>query len=179
MDIKEVCERYQAGEMLNYLFFWGHTEKQFSTVSKACFSQWYPSAFTVDGIYYATAEHYMMAAKARLFDDPQVLQQILKADSPGLAKSLGRKVQGFVRETWNEHCLSIVITGNLAKFSQHPELAQFLLATDDRILVEASPVDEIWGIGLAEDSANITNPLTWRGQNLLGFALMAVREQLT
>lgn len=121
----------------------------------------------------------MMAAKARLFNDQAILQEILNADNPSLAKSLGRKVKGFVRETWNEQCVSIVIAGNLAKFSQYSELADFLLATGDRVLVEASPVDKIWGIDLAEDAPNIANPLTWCGKNLLGFALMAVREQLT
>lgn len=179
MNIDELCQRYRAGERFKYVHFWGHNQKEpASIITKACFSQWYPSGFTIDDTYYATAEHYMMAAKARLFDDKNILQDILKANNPGLAKSLGRQVRGFVDETWNEQCLSIVIEGNLAKFSQNRQLANFLLSTQQRVLVEASPIDKFWGIGLAQDASNINNPLEWQGKNLLGFALMDVRQQL-
>lgn len=108
-----------------------------------------------------------------------VLQDILKSTNPGLAKSLGRQVKGFVPQIWNEQCLSIVIAGNLAKFSQNNQLANFLLSTQERVLVEASPVDKIWGIGLPQNTPNIDNPLTWQGKNLLGFSLMAVRQKLS
>lgn len=179
MDIKELCQRYRTGERFKYLYFWGHKQKRPSSViTKCCFSQWYSSSFIVDDIYYATAEHYMMAAKARLFNDNKILHDILKTHDPGTAKALGRQVRGFNEKIWQDNCFSIVIAGNLAKFLQNQSLADFLLATKNRVLVEASPVDKIWGIGLAEDSHNIDNPLTWRGKNLLGFALMAVREQL-
>lgn len=179
MDINELCQRYRTGERFKYLYFWSHKQKEpASIITKSCFSQWYPSSFVVDNIHYATAEHYMMAAKARLFNDQQRLPDILNASSPAAAKSLGRQVSGFNHKIWHEQCFSIVIAGNLAKFSQNPQLADFLLATKKRVIVEASPLDKIWGIGLAEDDANIDNPLTWRGKNLLGFALMAVREQL-
>lgn len=178
MTIKELCERYRAGEKFKYLFFWGHKENSSQVITKACFSQWYPSPFIVDNIHYASAEHFMMAGKARLFKDDETLQKIIKAKKPSAAKAFGRKVRGFDKEVWNAHCSQIVIEGNLAKFSQHPALAKFLLETGNKILVEASPVDRIWGIGLAQDEANIENPLTWQGQNLLGFALMVVREQL-
>ena len=107
-------------------------------ITKACLSQWFASSFKVDGVYYPTAEHYMMAAKAKLFEDEQILAEILKAKSPS-----------------NEHRSSIVIAGNVAKFSQNKRLAEFLLSTKQKILVEASPVDKIWGIGLAENTSNI------------------------
>lgn len=180
MDIQKLCQRYSNGERFKYVYFWGHTQKEPATIiTKACFSQWYPSGFVVDDIYYATAEHYMMAEKARLFNDQNVLQDILKSTNPGLAKSLGRQVKGFVPQIWNEQCLSIVIAGNLAKFSQNNQLANFLLSTQERVLVEASPVDKIWGIGLPQNTPNIDNPLTWQGKNLLGFSLMAVRQKLS
>ena len=120
----------------------------------------------------------MMAEKARLFGDEQILSKILTANSPGLAKALGRKVKGFIPKIWDEHCFNIVINGNYAKFSQNSKLTDFILSTKQRILVEASPVDKIWGIGLSQDDPNIENPLMWRGKNLLGFALMNVRQQL-
>ncbi|MCO6536740.1 MAG: NADAR family protein [Gilliamella sp.] len=179
VDIDELCQRYKTGERFKYVYFWGHNQREPSSIiTKSCFSQWYPSGFTVNDIYYATAEHYMMAAKARLFEDKKILQEILKANNPGLAKSLGRQVRGFVDKIWDEQCLSIVIEGNFAKFSQNRQLADFLLSTQQRVLVEASPTDKIWGIGLAQDAPNIDNPLTWQGKNLLGFALMAVRQKL-
>nr|WP_244895202.1 NADAR family protein [Gilliamella apis] len=114
-------------------------------MTKSCFSQWYPSRFEIDNIYYPTAEHYMMAEKARLFGDKQILSKILTANSPGLAKALGRQVKGFIPKIWDEHCFNIVINGNYAKFSQNSKLTDFILSTKQRILVEASPVDKIWG----------------------------------
>ena len=120
----------------------------------------------------------MMAEKARLFGDKQILSKILTANSPGLAKSLGRQVNGFIPHIWDEHCFNIAINGNYAKFLQNSKLTDFILSTKQRILVEASPVDKIWGIGLSQDDSNIENPLMWRGKNLLGFALMNVRQQL-
>ena len=97
----------------------------------------------------------MMAEKARLFGDEQILAKILSASSPGLAKSLGRQVNGFIPHIWDEHCSNIVIRDNFAKFSQNPKLTDFILSTKQRILVEASPVDKIWGIGLSQDDSNI------------------------
>lgn len=161
-----------------YLYFWGHTPKQAGEVDKSCFSQWFPAAFTVDGAAYPTAEHWMMAEKARLFDDEDVRQRILAAKHPNEAKKLGRLVQGFEPTRWDEVKFNLVVAGNYYKFSQHPALRDYLLATGERVLVEASPVDAIWGIGLAADHPDAAQPKNWRGENLLGFALMAVRDQL-
>ena len=161
-----------------YLLFWGHQPGPDGAVTKSCFSQWWPAAFTVAGDTYATAEHWMMAKKARLFGDAEVLAQILTAGSPAEAKKLGRKIQGFDAAAWDARKYEIVVAGNHHKFSQHPTLAAFLLGTGERVLVEASPVDAIWGIGLAADHADAENPDRWRGENLLGFALMEVRDQL-
>ncbi|EUD09556.1 NADAR family protein [Providencia alcalifaciens] len=155
----------------------GHQSKQHQ-VTKSCFSQWYPAPFIVDNNRFASAEHFMMAEKARLFDDNETLQKIIHAPNPGAAKAFGREVRGFKQDIWDANRFNIVVKANLAKFSQNEALKQFLLATNERVLVEASPVDKIWGIGLAEDAENIENPLTWKGLNLLGFALMEVRAQL-
>ncbi|WP_370949188.1 NADAR family protein [Amycolatopsis sp. cg5] len=158
-----------------FLYFWGH---QGQAVSKSCLSQWWPADFTVDGHTYATAEHYMMTAKALLFDDPVTADKIRNASHPNEAKTLGRQITGFDERVWTEHRQDIVVTGNLAKFGQNAEIKTFLLNTGDRVLVEASPLDRIWGIGLAEDDERAADPDRWLGLNLLGFALMEVRERL-
>lgn len=120
----------------------------------------------------------MMAEKARLFDDRIMLGKIMQAPTPKDAKLIGRSVSGFDAAIWEQHRSAIVIDGNYYKFTQNAALQKFLLETGDRILVEASPVDRIWGIGLAEDDPNATVPEKWPGLNLLGFALMAVRDRL-
>jgi len=76
------------------------------------------------------------------------------------------------------HESDLIVAGNMAKFGQHPDLREFLLGTGDRVLVEASPRDRIWGIGLAAGDERATSPDDWLGLNLLGFALMEVRHQL-
>jgi ribA/ribD-fused uncharacterized protein len=145
---------------------------------KGILSQWYPSPFTVDGVEYPTAEHWMMAEKARLFEDKITLDEILKSGSPKLAKDWGRRVAGFNQKVWDSHCFDIVVQGNLHKFTQNPDLKGKLLGTGHKILVEASSFDTIWGIGLAQDDFWATNPAVWPGKNLLGLALMKVRNQL-
>lgn len=168
-----------TGQRPKYLYFWGHQRSKSGDITASCFSQWWVAPFVIDGITYATAEHWMMAQKARLFDDNEdVFQRIIAAKTPAEAKSLGRQVHGFDDATWDTQRLDIVVRGNFAKFSQHPELRDFLLHTKDRVLVEASPVDRIWGIGLAADDERAQNPRRWDGLNLLGFALMEVRDKL-
>ncbi|WP_428241710.1 NADAR family protein [Gynuella sp.] len=180
MDIKnqaQLIDYVNHGDKVKYVFFWGH-QKPSSGVSKTCFSQWYESAFEVDGMRYPTAEHFMMAGKARLFGDHAAAQRILDSDNPGEVKRIGRSIQGFDEQRWVEHRFNIVVEGNLAKFRQNKALGDFLLSTKQRVLVEASPVDRIWGIGLAADHPEAENPNLWKGLNLLGFALMEVRNQL-
>lgn len=167
------------GGQPKYLMFWGHQPPPGGGVGKGCFSQWWPSAFTVDGETYASAEHFMMAAKARLFGDAETAGRILDAPHPRAAKTLGRQVRGFDEQRWAERRFDLVVTGNQAKFGQHPELRDFLLGTGSRVLVEASPVDRVWGTGLAADHEHSGSPEHWPGLNLLGFALMEVRSRLT
>lgn len=120
----------------------------------------------------------MMYRKVLLFGDSEAAQRLLSANNPGEAKAIGREVKGFDQASWDAHRFEIVVSGNLAKFSSNPALREFLLNTGNRVLVEASPVDKIWGVGLAEDNPACENPNLWKGANLLGFALMEVRDQL-
>lgn len=120
----------------------------------------------------------MMAGKARLFGDEVMASRIIKAPSPGDAKTLGRAIQGYDEKLWAEGRYGIVVEGNIAKFGQHSDLLAYLVATAGRVLVEASPADRIWGIGLAADDSRAGRPSQWEGLNLLGFALMDVRERL-
>ncbi|NVD97557.1 NADAR family protein [Massilia sp. BJB1822] len=174
--VEDLKSRFNSGEKFKYVFFWGHQPGK-NGVTASCFSQWYEAPFTVDGERYLTAEHFMMAEKARLFDDQAIRTQVLNAATPGEAKALGRQVQGFDEAVWLAQRYAIVIRANEAKFAQNPDLGQFLQQTGKRILVEASPVDRIWGIGLTQDDEKASNPNKWRGLNLLGFALMQVRDQ--
>lgn len=174
--LQNTIERFQKKEKLKYIFFWGHTAKD--QIGKSCFSQWYPSKFEENGILYLTAEHYMMAGKAKLFKDDEILSRILESTNPKLVKDLGKKVRNFNAKIWDENKFEIVKQGNFLKFSQNEKMKDFILSTSDKILVEASPYDKIWGIGMLETEENVENPLQWRGENLLGFALMEVRDLL-
>jgi ribA/ribD-fused uncharacterized protein len=167
-----------AGEQLEMLAFWGHRPNRDGSVGPGCLSQWWEQPFTVDGVVYPTAEHWMMAGKARLFGDDEGLTAVLAAGSPGAAKAAGRTVRGFDEGRWNAIRFGLVVDGNLAKFGQHKDLHSFLLATGRRVLVEASPYDRIWGIGMAATDPDCRLPSRWRGLNLLGFALMEVRSRL-
>ncbi len=176
-NLEALLAEVRKGFRPKYIFFWGHRPRQEGQIGKHCLSQWWPASFTLDGLVYPSAEHFMMAEKARLFADHATCEKILAAPHPGAAKKLGRQVAGFDERIWTEHRFDMVVRGNEAKFGQNDDLKTFLLHTKDRILVEASPVDRIWGIGFAEDVPQATNPEQWRGLNLLGFALMKVRER--
>ena len=176
-DLDSLLAAIESGQQPDFLFFWGHKAKP-SDLGKHVLSQWWPARFEVDGQAYPTAEHFMMAEKARLFGDEKMRQRILAAPDPGAAKALGRQVQGFDAATWDARCFEIVVRGNAAKFGQDPALGGWLRKTGAAVLVEASPVDRIWGIGLAVDDPRAQDPAQWQGRNLLGFALMRVRAAL-
>ena len=144
-----------------------------------CFSQWYMAApFEVDGTLYSCMEQFMMAKKAELFGDDKAHAAIMESPLPKNMKQLGRKVRLFDESVWEQQRLDIVIRGNRAKFEQHAELGAVLLGTGDALLAEASPHDCIWGIGLAATHTHAQSPDRWRGRNLLGKALMAVRDEM-
>jgi ribA/ribD-fused uncharacterized protein len=174
-DLVALCE---AGGEPCYHFFYGHTPKKSTEPDKSCLSQWFLAPFRVGGVRYETAEHYMMARKAELFGDTHALESILAAPDPKTAKAMGRLVQNFDSAVWDQHCFAIVVAANIAKFSQNRMLRDYLLATGDKVLVEASKNDKIWGIGLDIHNSEINDPHSWRGTNLLGFALMEARAAI-
>lgn len=169
----------RSGARVRYLHFWGHRPRPDGRIGASCLSQWWPSPFTVDGVEYATAEHWMMASKARLFGDAEAEREAVAATGPAQAKKIGRLVRGFDNAVWERERFAIVVEGSVHKFAAHTDLRTFLLGTGDRVLVEASPLDRVWGIGLAADDERAMDPARWRGPNLLGFALMAARERLS
>ncbi|MDF2936414.1 MAG: cyclohydrolase [Paenibacillaceae bacterium] len=142
------------------------------------FSQWHPADFEIGGVQYNCAEQYMMHRKAVLFGDHLMAERILSAFTPREQKALGRKVQGFDKNLWEAHCKQFVYEANHGKFTQNPLLLETLLATKGTTLVEASPTDRIWGVGLEEDDPRIRNRATWRGTNWLGEILTKLREDL-
>jgi ribA/ribD-fused uncharacterized protein len=175
---EDLLRLVRKGTRPHFLFFWGHRPLSTGEIGSSCLSQWWPSPFNVGSITYSTAEHFMMSEKARLFGDEDVRTQILKTGSPKTAKQLGRQISNFDEDVWQASRFQYVVEGNQQKFSQNRELGRFLLGTGNKVLVEASPVDRIWGIGLAADDEQAMNPERWRGLNLLGFALMEVRHRL-
>jgi ribA/ribD-fused uncharacterized protein len=142
------------------------------------YSNWHPAPIVMDGIQFANSEQAFMWLKARYFDDEIIAVQIAATPDPAKAKKLGRLIKGYDDVKWCHVRFETMYQVCLKKFSQNPELAKELLATGDRILVEASPADRIWGIGLDQDSPLALEPQFWQGMNLLGEALMKVRESL-
>ena len=174
----QIEDKFKREERLKFIFFWGHGKTTDDSVTKTCLSQWWDCCFTVDGVEYHTAEQYMMAQKAVLFGDEKIRREIMAAGHPKQFKDLGRKISGFKQDVWDQNCCEIVIKGNVAKFSQNEDLKAFLLGTNMRVLVEASPYDRIWGIGMGADDSKAENPTLWNGTNFLGFCLMEVRDIL-
>src|SRR5687767_10270626 len=127
------------------------------------FSQWHPATFVVDGNTFTCAEQFMMHGKALLFRDAEIAAQILAAASPKEHKALGRKVRGFDDRLWKQEREVIVAAGSRAKFTQNPAMLRALLDTAPTLLVEASPFDRIWGVGLGADNPRIDDPANWRG----------------
>jgi hypothetical protein len=152
-----------------FTFFWSNANP---------FSQWHRSGFEIEGITYNTAEQYMMWGKAMLFGSEDIAEQILQTPNPGKQKALGRKVRNFDKKVWEANARDIVYRGNYAKFTQNEELKKHLMASKGTTLVEASPNDAIWGIGLAEDDPRARDRATWQGKNWLGEVLTKLREDL-
>jgi len=159
-----------------------HTNKKekftFFYRSASPFSNWYPTYFKVDSIEFSSTEQYMMYQKAILFNDLEIAQKILDTPSPKQQKAYGRLVKNFHGNIWNEKCKQIVYDGCKAKFTQNENLLKHLLSTGTTTLVEASPRDTIWGIGLSENNPKAHNRHTWRGKNWLGEILTRLRNDL-
>ena len=153
-------------------------EEKFTFFWSGPFSQWAGSKFTINGLTFNTAEQYMMYCKAKHFGDERIANKILKSKNPREQKALGREVDPFNADEWNRVARDYVFEGNYAKFVQNPDLLQLLLATVGTTLVEASPKDCIWGIGLAEDHPNAARRENWKGKNWLGETLTKVRTEI-
>jgi hypothetical protein len=156
---------------------------------KGPLSQWWPSEFVTqstvasmvgrtDGttFKYANCEQYMMHNKAMIMGDFETSVKILAEKSPKIVKELGRKVRGFDQEMWDRICTYVVIEGNCSKFYQDRRLLEYLISTGNKTLVEASPYDNIWGVGISQESDRILDEKNWTGRNYLGKSLMVVRD---
>lgn len=151
-----------------HVFFWNSE-----------FSNFYPCKFVYLGNVFSNSEQAFMSRKAAYFEDWPSFEKIIKeGKNPREAKKLGRQVKNFNADYWTERCLEEMIDVNMAKYSQNPGLKKVLLSTGNKTIVEASPVDTIWGIGLHWEDDKVLDEKQWRGQNLLGKALMTVREKL-
>lgn len=150
-----------------YVFFWN-----------GIYSQWHKAPMIIEGVEYNCCEQYMMHQKALTFNDLEIAEKVLQTSNPKDQKGLGRQIKGFDKDKWDSVCLGIVYKGNFAKFTQNPDLMSALLSTGDRLLVEASPLDKIWGIGMAEEDPAVDDPANWKGLNLLGWSITLVKQQL-
>jgi ribA/ribD-fused uncharacterized protein len=177
LDLEALRACIRDGQSFTYLPFYGHTAEP-GRITNAVYSQFYPVEFQIDGVRYRWAEQGMMAAKARLFGDQEALAAILEADEPLACKKIGRSVRNYDDGHWSPARFDLVVAGNIAKFGQSQLLRDHLLGSNDAILVEATPRDQIWGIGFGRGNPAVHDPLRWRGRNLLGFALVKVRAVL-
>lgn len=185
-DVEWLKKEIEKNGKQTFLGFWGHKGSQM----QACLSNFFPSTFqeTIKieeehkekSLTFTCTEQYMMYYKAMHFKDYEIAEQIINTPytNPQIYKKLGRKVKNFDHIEWDKVCKSYVYEGCLLKFSQNKFLKKYLLSTGDKVLVEASPFDEIWGIGIPMSFKDWLNVNEWRGKNYLGFVLMSVRDEL-
>ncbi|WP_205625221.1 NADAR family protein [Aquimarina atlantica] len=159
--------RKEKSNIENYSLFWE---------TKHPFSQWYKCNFKEYNIEFSSAEQYMMYHKALLFNDKNTANKILETSNSRKCKELGREVKNFNVKIWNSKCMEIVYNGNLLKFKQNPDLESKLIDTEGKTIVESSPDDKIWGIGLHESDKNCLDRKKWKGTNWLGIVLTEIRE---
>lgn len=180
---ENTLQRIESGEKLKCLAFWGeyNTNGWLSNFYPAPFVVKHPNGETLD---FSCTEQYFMYKKAACFKDDAIQKEILQPGKKPLEyKKLGRKISNYDDTVWSNYRYEVMYFANLHKYSQHPDLRKQLLDTGDAILIEASPYDKIFGIGVsAEQHTNgvfdYTNPKKWNGDNLLGFCLMEVRDYL-
>lgn len=164
-EIREYQHVYEPEP--EFVFFWDGP-----------YSQWAYSPFHYRGHKFETAEHYMMFSKAMFFKDHDNALRILKEPDPSEVKKIGREIPNYVEEEWARVRYDVVTIGTILKFSQNPDFYQTMVDDMGKIIVEASPYDRIWGIGLRETDSGIYNIDNWQGDNLLGYAIMRARARL-
>lgn len=177
-DRPSLVRKWQAGRKRPLLLFYGHKSPGDGSIGPQVLSQWQRTSFSWRGVSYFCMEQFMMEAKARLFRDPYRQGLILKSKDPQEIKRLGRQIENFRGELWDRQKFTIVYFGNYLKFSQNSALGDYLVSTSPKVLAEASPYDAIWGIKLGAQDPRAHDPSQWLGQNLLGWALMQVRDKL-
>lgn len=176
-SVDALLNSMRSGRKYSFVPFYRSTDGD--AVDNGCFSQWHKSAIRVFGKVFNCAEQAMMYKKAMMFGSEHVAQMVMESTSPRSMRYLGRQVPGYDDARWCSVCVGIVLEINRAKFSQNDRLRAHLLSFPrDAIFVEASPSDARWGVGLDERSQLIHMPQYWRGQNLLGFIITAVRDEL-
>jgi ribA/ribD-fused uncharacterized protein len=175
--LQDLLSAKAAGRPLSFVFF-PDNGMLHDPPTAGCLSQWAITPFQSKGMQFFSAEQAMMHGKAVLFGDLDTAARILACRTPFQAKNLGRQVAGFSEDLWERERFEVVVSANLPKFAGIPALRAFLSGTGDSILVEASPVDLVWGNGLEESHPFARDPSRWPGMNLLGFALMEVRKRL-
>lgn len=154
-------------ETATHIYFWG-----------SYLSNWFNCRFKDGQFTYHSSEAYLMAHKALLFNDKESAEKIIESKDPKKQKELGKLVKGFNEAMWNQHKFDIMVKGLVLKFEQNPNLKKQLLATGNKIIVEGSPKDKIWGVGLHYNDELILDEKNWKGKNLLGKALMKARDLL-
>ncbi len=175
LGVDELRAACLEGRSFRYLFF-SDAGSVLDPPTVSCLSQWGRSPFEWKGRRFLSAEQAMMHGKATLFGDREMAERILDSKTSFQAKALGAKVRGFDQTVWERERFQVVVEANLGKFTTIPALREFLLATGNAVLAEASPTDPVWGIGLDESDRDAKSPDRWPGLNLLGFALMEVRR---
>jgi ribA/ribD-fused uncharacterized protein len=150
-----------------HIYFWG-----------GIFSQWYDCKFVEDRITFTSAEQYMMYHKAKAFNDYGSMFLVMDTTSPREQKAIGRAIKGYSDEIWGPIRYATVVQGNYLKFTQNEDLKALILSTGNKHIVEASPYDKVWGIGLGPADDKVLDESKWDGQNLLGKAVMEVRDRI-
>jgi len=178
-SLGELQQCLRNGGNAKFMFFWGHKPGPQGTIGKACFCQTWPSQFLVGGQLFPTAAHCIAATKAQLFNDRKTLTAIQATADPSEAIALANRTHGLDERMWARHRYAAFVAANHEKFSQNIVLGAYLVATGVQVLAEANPDDNVSGIGLAENDADASTPQRWPGQNVLGFALMEVRDLLS
>lgn len=153
-------------------------KEQFTFFWDGPFSQWHPSKFIIDGVEFCTCEQYMMLKKALMFGDFESAKKVMATSNPKDQKQIGREIKSFNDKIWVKYCKKIVYDANMAKFIQNPDLLKKLMDTGESILVEASPYDKRWGIGLGAENPFAQDRSTWQGLNWLGIIITFVRDDI-
>lgn len=178
LNLKSIRDRYNRGEKLEFKFFYGHLPSSSGKLTTSCFSHWWMQPFVINQTYYCCVEQWLASEKARLFGDEKSYHIIMNSTNPLVMKSRAEAIKNVKKSRENLNLCNLIYQGNFAKFSQNPDLKDFLFATGDEVLVYASPSDAVQGIYMKATNPKCTNPNNWEGENLLGFTLMDVRDVL-